>query len=42
MTDPKIASDYARLTEVTEKLAETETRIRSLYEEWESAAGQLQ
>ncbi len=42
MTDPKIATDYARLAEVTEKLSETETRIKSLYEEWETAAEQLQ
>jgi hypothetical protein len=41
MSDPKIASDYSRLAEVTKKLSETEARIKSLYEEWESAAGQL-
>ncbi len=42
MTDSKIASDYARLAEVTKKVSDTESRIRLLYEEWELAAGQLQ
>ncbi len=41
MSDPKVASDYARLAEVTNKLTETESRIKSLYEEWESAASEL-
>jgi ATP-binding cassette subfamily F protein 3 len=38
MSNTDIASDYSRLAEVTKKLSETETRIKSLYEEWESAA----
>jgi len=42
LSDPKIASDYAKLAEVTQKLSETEARIKSLYEEWGSAADQLQ
>ena len=41
MTDPKIASDYARLAEVTEKVSDTESRIKSLYSEWEDALAQL-
>ena len=41
MSEPKIASDYARLAEVTNNLSETETKIKSLYEEWELAATQL-
>lgn len=42
MSTPKVASDYGKLAEVTQKLSETEARIKSLYEEWELAAGQLQ
>jgi ATP-binding cassette subfamily F protein 3 len=42
MADPNIAADYARLSEVTAKLSETEDKIRSLYEDWESASEQLQ
>lgn len=41
MSDPKIASDYARLAEVTQKLSETEEKIRVLYSEWEVSADQL-
>ncbi len=41
IADPNIASNYARLAEVTEKLNNTEATIKSLYEEWETAAGQL-
>jgi len=41
MTDPKIASDYAQLAEATQKLSKTESRIKDLYAEWESAADQL-
>ena len=41
MADPKIASDYARLAEVTKNLNETESKIKDLYAEWESAAEQL-
>ena len=41
MTEPKIASDYARLAEVTEKVSDTESRIKSLYSEWEDALAQL-
>ena len=41
MSNPRIASDYSRLAEVTKKLSETEARIKSLYEEWESAASEL-
>jgi hypothetical protein len=41
MSDPKAASDYPRLAELTEKLSKTESRVKALYEEWESAAEQL-
>lgn len=41
MADPKIASDYGRLAEVTKNLTETEAKIKDLYAEWESAAEQL-
>jgi ATP-binding cassette, subfamily F, member 3 len=42
MADPNVAADYTRLSEVTAKLSETEDKIRSLYEDWESASEQLQ
>ena len=41
MTDPKIATDYARLADVTEKLSKTESQIKDLFAEWETAADQL-
>ncbi len=41
MSVPRIASDYAKLAEVTQKLSETEKRIQNLYAEWENAAAQL-
>ena len=41
MSDTEIASDYTRLAELTQKLSETEKQIRSLYEEWALANGQL-
>ncbi len=41
MSAPKIASDYTRLAEVTQKLSETEKRIQQLYDEWAIAAEQL-
>ncbi len=41
MSAPDIAADYSKLAEVTKKVTETESRIKSLYEEWESAAEQL-
>ncbi len=41
MADPKTASDYARLADVTKELSETEARIKDLYAEWETAAEQL-
>ncbi|MEO6051757.1 MAG: ABC-F family ATP-binding cassette domain-containing protein [Pyrinomonadaceae bacterium] len=42
MSKPHVASDYGKLAEVTKKISETETRIKSLYEEWELAAEHLQ
>lgn len=41
MADPKIASDFARLAEITKNLTETEDKIKDLYTEWESAAEQV-
>jgi len=41
LSDPKISTDYAKLADVTKKLTDTESRIKLLYEEWESAAEQL-
>ncbi|MGQ0542965.1 MAG: ABC-F family ATP-binding cassette domain-containing protein [Blastocatellia bacterium] len=41
MSRPKIASDYSKLADVTKKLSETEARLKSLYEEWDTAAGKL-
>jgi len=41
ISDPAIAADYAELSAVTERLTETEAKIRSLYEKWEAAAEQL-
>jgi ATP-binding cassette subfamily F protein 3 len=41
MTLPHIASDYSKLASVTEKLRDTETHIKSLYDEWEQAAERL-
>lgn len=42
MADPKIASDYGRLADLTQKLSETESRIKALYEEWDRAAKDLE
>jgi ATP-binding cassette subfamily F protein 3 len=41
LAKPQIASDYPKLAEITEKLRETETRLKALYEEWEHAAERL-
>lgn len=41
ISTPKIAADYARLAELTQKLTETENQIKKLYEEWESHTVQL-
>lgn len=41
LSDTKISSDYAKLADVTKKLTDIESRIKRLYEEWESAAEQL-
>ncbi len=41
MSDPKIASDYPRLAEVTKNLSAIEKRIQELYDEWSNAAEQL-
>jgi len=42
ISDPKIASDYSRLSGVTDDLAVTERRIQQLYSEWEKAANDLE
>ncbi len=41
MSDPRIASDYNRLADVTNSLSEAEKRIQALYDEWSSAAEKL-
>jgi len=41
MSRPEIASDYPRLSTVTDELGKTQQRIQELYREWETAAGQL-
>ncbi len=41
MSNPKIASDYGKLNEVTESLSSTQKRIQELYGEWESLTEQL-
>ncbi len=41
MSDPIIASDYGRLAEMTAKLAKIESQIKTLFEEWETIAQQL-
>ena len=41
MALPSVSADYEKLAELTKKLNETETKIKSLYEEWESAASEL-
>jgi len=41
MSAPDISADYAKLADVTKTLNETDSRIKSLYEEWEQAAEQL-
>ena len=41
LSSPAVAADYERLAAVTNTLSETESRIKTLYTEWESAAEQL-
>ena len=41
MALPHIASDFGRLNELTEKHRELESRIRSLYSEWDEVAEKL-
>ncbi len=41
MSRPDIAADFAKLTEVTQKHADTESRIKSLYNEWETVSQKL-
>jgi len=41
MAQPQIASDFAKLKEVTDKHAETEKQIQALYAEWENITAQL-
>ncbi len=41
LSAPEISADYAKLADVTKSLNETDSRIRSLYEEWEKAAEQI-
>ncbi|MEO7674990.1 MAG: ribosomal protection-like ABC-F family protein [Pyrinomonadaceae bacterium] len=39
--NPKIAGDYAKLKQVTDRIAETDGSIKNLYEEWESLSASL-
>ena len=41
MALPHVASDFGRLNELTEKHRELQSRIQSLYAEWEDAADQI-
>lgn len=41
MSRPEIASDFARLAEITREHEDAQARIKALYDEWESAAEQL-
>lgn len=41
MSRPEIAADFVKLTDITEKHAGVEARIKDLYEEWEAAAQKL-
>ncbi|MBX3300300.1 MAG: ABC-F family ATP-binding cassette domain-containing protein [Acidobacteria bacterium] len=41
MSRPEIASDFARLAEITRQHEDAQARIKALYEEWEAAAEQL-
>jgi ATP-binding cassette subfamily F protein 3 len=38
---PEIASDFGKLSEVTNKLQKTESQIKKLYEEWEESSEKL-
>lgn len=40
-SNPKIAGDYSRLKLVTDEIAETDAKIKSLYEEWENLSASL-
>jgi ATP-binding cassette subfamily F protein 3 len=41
MALPQIASDFGKLNELTEKHRELQSRIQSLYAEWEGASEQI-
>jgi hypothetical protein len=41
MSRPEVASDYPRLSDLTEQVKRAEARTQELYAEWESLAGQL-
>ncbi len=41
ISTPAIASDFGKLSEVTENLQRTESQIKKLYEEWEAASEEL-
>ncbi len=41
MSRPKIAADFAKLTDITEKHADVEAQIKALYEEWEATSQKL-
>ena len=41
MSSPKIASDFARVAEISQQIKNTESEVAVLYTEWESLAEQL-
>lgn len=41
MSKPEMAADFARLSELTQKLSTIEKQIKDIYAEWESIAAQL-
>lgn len=42
MSQPEIASDHAKLQEVSKQFEQTEQNIHSLYEEWENLSAEIQ
>ena len=41
MSDPKISGDYGSLKELTDRITDSEVRMRSLYTEWDELSAQL-
>ncbi|PYS88443.1 MAG: hypothetical protein DMF62_09880 [Acidobacteria bacterium] len=42
MSDPKIAGDFDKLNSVTLRHAETDSKIKSLYAEWDTLTSQIE